>query len=391
MPQRLLQFCILLSIFLSTGAFTATLDDHRRDYQLAKKALRAGKIQSFLELANTLKDYPLYPYLRYDYLQPRLDKTNNGEIHEFLAHYPDFPQADDLRARWLKQLARNRDWQAYFENYAPQKDPVLQCNYLIARINTGNRNMLVEDGRSIWLTGSSLPPDCNPVIDYLKKNDQMTNDLVWQRFGLAMQQNNTGLARYLRTYLDEKYRHWADLWLAMYANPGREIGNSQVEDTPITREIMGYGIFDQQVSNGSPADQISNITAYNLGASMKLSDKLNTSKILIIGALGTASVWILRIFASTAMELLLFSFLGGLFATMVGVPIYRDYAKFSKERKQYLADSVLRLFYVEPGFILFLIIPAFGIPFRAVFLIGAAIFLGLILTANINPRKLASA
>jgi soluble lytic murein transglycosylase len=242
MPQRLLQFCILLSIFLSTGAFTATLDDHRRDYQLAKKALRAGKIQSFLELANTLKDYPLYPYLRYDYLQPRLDKTNNGEIHEFLAHYPDFPQADDLRARWLKQLARNRDWQAYFENYAPQKDPVLQCNYLIARINTGNRNMLVEDGRSIWLTGSSLPPDCNPVIDYLKKNDQMTNDLVWQRFGLAMQQNNTGLARYLRTYLDEKYRHWADLWLAMYANPGREIGNSQVEDTPITREIMGYGI-----------------------------------------------------------------------------------------------------------------------------------------------------
>ena len=91
------------------------------------------------------------------------------------------------------------------------------------------------------------------------------------------------------------------------------------------------------------------------------------------------------------MELLLFSFLGGLFATMVGVPIYRDYAKFSKERKQYLADSVLRLFYVEPGFILFLIIPAFGIPFRAVFLIGAAIFLGLILTANINPRKLASA
>jgi hypothetical protein len=38
-------------------------------------------------------------------------------------------------------------------------------------------------------------------------------------------------------------------------------------------EIMGYGIFDKQVSNGSPGDQISNITAYNLGAGMKMSDK----------------------------------------------------------------------------------------------------------------------
>ena len=38
-------------------------------------------------------------------------------------------------------------------------------------------------------------------------------------------------------------------------------------------EIMGYGIFDKQVSNGSPADQISNIMAFNLGATVKPADK----------------------------------------------------------------------------------------------------------------------
>lgn len=39
-------------------------------------------------------------------------------------------------------------------------------------------------------------------------------------------------------------------------------------------EIMGYGLIDNQVSAGSCADQISNIMALNLGASMKATDKL---------------------------------------------------------------------------------------------------------------------
>ena len=243
MPQRLLQFCFLLSIFLFSVASAATLDDQRRDYQLAKKALRAGKVQDFMALADTLKDYPLYPYLRYSYLQPRLAKADNDEIREFLAQYPDFPLADDLRAQWLKQLARSRDWQTYFENYTPQNDAVLQCNYLLARINTGNRSMLFEDVRSVWLSGSSLPPDCNPVIDYLKKNDLLTSDLVWQRFGLAMQKNNTGLARHLMAYMENEHKQWANLWLAVYAHPDKQTASPQIDDTSITREIMGYGIM----------------------------------------------------------------------------------------------------------------------------------------------------
>jgi hypothetical protein len=37
-------------------------------------------------------------------------------------------------------------------------------------------------------------------------------------------------------------------------------------------EIMGYGTFDNQVSNGSPGDAISNIYAFNLGVKAKVSD-----------------------------------------------------------------------------------------------------------------------
>ena len=40
-------------------------------------------------------------------------------------------------------------------------------------------------------------------------------------------------------------------------------------------EIMGYGIFDEQASIGSPADQISNIWAINLGTKVSLNDQLS--------------------------------------------------------------------------------------------------------------------
>ena len=42
-------------------------------------------------------------------------------------------------------------------------------------------------------------------------------------------------------------------------------------------EITGYGIFDQQVSNNAPADQIGNVWAANVGATFKPMDKLKIS------------------------------------------------------------------------------------------------------------------
>ena len=42
-------------------------------------------------------------------------------------------------------------------------------------------------------------------------------------------------------------------------------------------EIMGYGTFDQIVSNGSPGDKVSNVMAANLGATFKPMDKLSVA------------------------------------------------------------------------------------------------------------------
>ena len=71
--------------------------EQRKKYIAAKKALNAGQLSVFKKTTAGLKDYPLYPYLRYDYLKRRLWKVKSNEVIAFLKHYNDLPMANDLR------------------------------------------------------------------------------------------------------------------------------------------------------------------------------------------------------------------------------------------------------------------------------------------------------
>ena len=239
--QSILVIFILIACF-SNAVLSATIEEQRKQYQDAKKALRSGKLTRFLQISETIKDYPLYPYLRYNYLQPRLHKLKPEEIEEFLNQFPDFPLADSLRTKWLKHLARTKQWQTYLDNYTPQEDVSLQCNQLLARIKTNNNSLLLEDIRSVWLSGSSLPPVCDPAFKLLYQSDLMNNELVWQRIQLAMERSNTGLANYLSKYLDGYYKQWAANWIKVHNNPAKYIRNPTFEDTALSRQVLRHGI-----------------------------------------------------------------------------------------------------------------------------------------------------
>ncbi|HSR61853.1 MAG TPA: hypothetical protein VLN56_00445, partial [Gammaproteobacteria bacterium] len=165
---RILFVLGLVAFVQSVNALT--LEEQRKLYENAKKALQDGRVTAFLAMADQLQDYPLYPYLRYNYLSPRLYKVKPGEIQAFIRENNDFPLIDTLRTRWLRHLAKTGQWETYLENYTPQKDPELQCFELQARMKTGNRIYLLEDIRSVWLSGKSLPQQCDPAFALLYKS-----------------------------------------------------------------------------------------------------------------------------------------------------------------------------------------------------------------------------
>jgi len=239
-------FLTLIIIFtpltISQHTSAATLKEQRQQYLDAKKALKAGKIKTFTTLSESLKSYPLYAYLRYNYLRPRLHKIDDAEIKNFILAYPDFISIDSLKASWLKQLIKQKKWQTFLDNYSPQKELKLRCQQLQARINTNNDTYLLEDTRTLWLTGKSLPPQCDTAFARLYKSELMTNELVWERIQLAMDNGNIGMVNYLSKRLDKDYRNWARQWVAMHHNPSAGTKNPQYPDTAIAREILLYGI-----------------------------------------------------------------------------------------------------------------------------------------------------
>ncbi len=243
MSRFLLLFIIIFLQFPTNQQLSAaTLREQRQQYLDAKKALKAGKLKTFTTLSEKLKTYPLYPYLRYNYLRTRLHKIDDAEIKDFIRSYPDFISTGSLRTSWLKHLLKQKKWQTFLDNYTPQKDLKLRCQQLQARINTDNHIYLLEDTRTLWLSGKSLPPQCDSAFKQLYKSQLMTNELVWQRIQLAMEGGNTGLANYLNKRLDKNYKNWGRRWATIHHNPSTATKSPKYPDTAIAREILLYGI-----------------------------------------------------------------------------------------------------------------------------------------------------
>ncbi len=243
LQRGLLLLLLFLFAMITTPTFAKSLESQRKDYLAAKKALDTKQYKTFGKIANTLKDYPLYPYLRYEYLRKRLWKVKDADMINFLKRYGDLPMAGSLRTSWLKLLVKRGHWQTFLDNYTPQTNTTMQCYQLQARMKTKNEVFLLEDIRSIWLTGKSLSPQCDPAFALLYKSNLMTNDLVWERIRLSMQNNQVSLVSYLSRRLDPEYKVLANKWRQIHHNPYKYTHKPKLEDTAITREILAHGIL----------------------------------------------------------------------------------------------------------------------------------------------------
>jgi soluble lytic murein transglycosylase len=234
---------ILISTLSASPVYAKSIEQQRKDYLAAKKALDTKQYKTFGKIANTLKDYPLYPYLRYNYILKRLWKIDDAEVIDFLKRYSDLPVTNYLRKSWLKLLVKRGHWQTFMDYYLPQSDVKMQCYHLQARLKTNNEIFFLEDTRSIWLSGRSLPPQCDPAFERLYKSDLMSNELVWERARLSMQNNNTSLVNFLSKRLNPEYKALAIFWVQIHNNPYKYTDKPKLADNETSREILAHGIL----------------------------------------------------------------------------------------------------------------------------------------------------
>ncbi len=207
---------LLLEIPLAFGA-SVTFEQQRMRYLAAEQALKNDNVTEFARLAAQLKRYPLYPYLLYQKYQAHPEQI--PQIAEFLKVYAQTPYAWPVRQRMLRYLAEKKRWQEYLHYYRASEDAALRCHYYWALHQTGKSGQAWQGARKLWLAGRSRPAACDSLFSAWRKAGGLTGDLVWQRFQMALDNNQIRLAVYLQKMLPKARKSLASLWLEGHRHP----------------------------------------------------------------------------------------------------------------------------------------------------------------------------
>ena len=193
----------------------------RKLFLQAEVALKKGKDARYLSLADQLEEYPLYPYLQYQWLRKNLGQER--QVKQFLEEHESSRYASPLKRKWLYKQAKNGQWETFLQYFSTTSDKSLNCYYHRAQFKTGDKQAALEGAKKLWAVGYSQPKVCDPLFTQLKKSSAFNQELFWLRFDAALQNNKTKLAKYVKTLMTEGDQKTAELWLNLHRDPERYI------------------------------------------------------------------------------------------------------------------------------------------------------------------------
>jgi len=237
-------FLLLFScVTVAAAADNSHLTSQQQNFLAAEQALHEGALKRYRQLREKLGDYPLIPYLEYQQLRRRLAHASPTEIEAFLERYSATPLATRLQQAWIRILARSQRWPDLIAAYRPTQDVALKCSYRRALYESGAHQAALADLQQLWLSGHSQPRACDPLFAAWYESGAISSQLAWQRFTLAMANNQLRLARYLRRFLPAAERSWADLWISVHRQPNLiEVATRFSLNHPLRNTILMHGI-----------------------------------------------------------------------------------------------------------------------------------------------------
>lgn len=279
MRSRLFSFlsCLLLSTAAVQTAHAVDLNQQRKYYDEAKRALAKGDSGPYQMYSTALADYPLEPYLEYDELTARLKTASNAEIEKFLAEHGDLPQANWMKLRWLRWLADRGDWQPFVKYYDPKMNFVeLDCLYGQYQLNNNQRAEGYASAEKLWMTGKTLPAACDGFFAQWAAAGQLTEQKRWQRAKLAAQARNYSLANTLVNSLNSLAPQ-GRLLLAVAQKP--DMVSNPGQFAPVDEamsDVVGLGL--RRLAKDDPQKALSMLDGYSATMHFSREEQVEIAK-----------------------------------------------------------------------------------------------------------------
>ncbi len=176
--------------------------DQRQRYHDAHTALSNNDLATFDRLTASLSEYPLYPYLVYAYWSKNLARLDKKQLDLFYQHFSSTALPTRLHKKWLRWLSKNKQWTRYLTHYDTRFDSTFFiCTTLWATHESGLQHKALKQTKPLWLSSRSQPDSCDPLFQRWLQSSYFNEDIAWQRFWLAYNDNQIKLTRYLTRYL----------------------------------------------------------------------------------------------------------------------------------------------------------------------------------------------
>ncbi len=224
-------------LMFSVPASADSLGEQRIRYQAVKTAWDTNDMAEVERLMPMLKEYPLYPYLEYRELTQDMSLLTSNQVNTFTATHPNLPSAASLKNKFISELAKRNDWQGLvsFSTTVP-KPAGAKCDYYYANWQTGNRQVALDGAKSVWLSGNSLPANCDKLFDVWEQAGGLTPERVLERISLALKSGNTSMVSYLAKRLPPQYQTISNGLIDLQKNPASVVTFAQINPTDFTRQ-----------------------------------------------------------------------------------------------------------------------------------------------------------
>lgn len=240
------------------------VDQTTRDiFEAGWSAAAVGDLEKLTEAIESLSEHaptsPLLPYLQFEFYRQRLDHVDEDTITLFLAKHRDWSFASALELNWLKALGGAGRYEVMSRYIAQTQDAAMddeiRCHLAYAQVmqatqrqanqsNVSPSDDLFDQIESLWLVGQSQHVACDPVFRWWRAQGWPTHQQAWSRFLLTVKQNERSLAGYLKRYLNDQQRIWADRWLLMARYPHRALADARRwPGNEYARSLIEWGLI----------------------------------------------------------------------------------------------------------------------------------------------------
>ena len=233
-----------ISVSTFSSAHAQTRDLTRADSTLMEMAqsYKSRDRKRLIALLPQARGHVLEPWAAYWDLSARLDEAGPTEIQEFFNRYSGSYQEDRLRAEWLLQLGKNRDWATFnreYPLYRMNDDKSVRCYALLAEtLATGVDN--TTQVKDLWLGMKDADDGCASAAEQLLKDHATPVTMLWQRARLGMENDRLRVVTQAIGIVSPGLLPKIN---AVYTNPGKYLNDKLTAFQPKTRELVSLALI----------------------------------------------------------------------------------------------------------------------------------------------------